>query len=160
MAIELRFCNLLVKDLGQRHLFLMSVGISGQILHVDDDRSMRDSMSMLLQTDGYVVNSAASGMEALQLASGGVCPDVLIVDFDLGHPINGAEVAERIPALLSYVPPTIMLTGNVRGAKIPRVIDIVVWLTCKPLNPQLLLAALPSLVQLSRATRKLLTRSA
>jgi CheY-like chemotaxis protein len=137
----------------------MSVGTSGVILHVDDEQSVRDSISILLHSDGYVVSSAASATEAIELASAGLRPDVLIVDFDLGRQINGAEVAERIPRLLSYVPPIIMLTGNASGAKIPRIIDVVIWLTCKPLNPQLLLAALPSLVQLSRATRKMLTHS-
>jgi two-component system CheB/CheR fusion protein len=134
----------------------MNGGASGQILHVDDDRLTRDSLAMLLNEDGYVVSSAASGTEAMHLASGSFRPDVLIVDFDLGQQLNGAEVAEQIWRLLTYIPPTIMLTGNASGAKLPRIIDVMFWLTCKPLNPGLMLVALPSLVQLSRATRKLL----
>jgi hypothetical protein len=53
-----------------------------------------------------------------------------------------------------------MLTGDVSHAKFPRIVEVVVWLTRKPLNPKLLLVTLPSLVQLSRATRNLLSRSA
>lgn len=138
----------------------MNPGTEGLILHVDDEQSIRASMSILLSTDGYEVSSAASGTEALQLARGGLHPDVLIVDFNLGQQINGAELAEQIRRVLSYAPPIIMLTGDVSHAKFPRIAEVVVWLTHKPLNPQLLLVTLPSLVQLSRATRNLLSNSA
>ena len=56
----------------------MNEGTAGLILHVDDERSVRTSMSILLHADGYGVDSAASGAEALQLVSGGLRPDVLI----------------------------------------------------------------------------------
>jgi len=138
----------------------MNAGTAGLIMHVDDEQSIRASMSILLTTEGYRVSSAASGAEALQLVSGGIHPDVLIVDFNLGPQINGAEIAEEIRRVLSYAPPIIILTGDVRHAKFPRIAEVVVWLTCKPLNPRLLLITLPSLVQLSRATRNLLSRSA
>ncbi len=137
----------------------MNVGSAGLILHVDDEQSIRASMSILLSTDGYGVSSAASGAEALQFAHEGLHPDVLIVDFNLGQQINGAEIAEQIRRVLSYAPPIIMLTGDVSHAKFPRIVEVVVWLARKPLNPQLLLVTLPSLVQLSRATRNLLSRS-
>jgi PleD family two-component response regulator len=96
---------------------------AGQILHVDDDESVRWSTSMLLRTTGYGIASAANGTEALQWVKEGLSPDVLIVDFHLGSQRN-------------------------------------VWLTSKPLNPELLLAALPNLVNLSRTTRILASRSA
>jgi len=140
--------------------FPMNAGSAGLILHVDDEQSIRASMSILLSTDGYEVSSAASGAEALQFARGGLHPDVLILDFNLGQQINGAEIAEQIRRVLSYAPPIIMLTGDVSHAKFPRIVEVVVWLTRKPLNPKLLLVTLPSLVQLSRATRNLFSRSA
>lgn len=134
----------------------MNTGSSGLILHVDDEQSIRASMSILLSTDGYKVSSAASGPEAVQLVRGGLHPDVLIVDFNLGQQINGAEIAEAIRRVLSYAPPIIILTGDVSHAKFPRIAEVVLWLTRKPLNPKLLLVTLPCLVQLSRATRNLL----
>jgi CheY-like chemotaxis protein len=133
----------------------MNAGTAGLILHVDDEQSIRASMSILLSTDGYGVRSAASGAEALQFAREGLCPDVLIVDFNLGPQKNGAEIAEEIRKVLSYAPPIIMMTGDVSRAKFPHIAEVIVWLTRKPLNPQLLLVSLPSLVQLSRATRNL-----
>ncbi len=138
----------------------MAASIAGLILHVEDDRSVRDSMALLLCTESYDVRSAASGDEALRLVSGGFRPDVLIMDFHLQPQMNGAEVAERVGEFLNFVPPTIMLTGNMSSAKIPRMVEVVVWMTCKPLNPQLLLATLPGLVHISRATRNLFGPSA
>lgn len=137
----------------------MNVGSAGLILHVDDEPSIRASMSILLSTDGYGVSGAASGAEALQIAREGLHPDVLIVDYNLGQQINGADIAEQIRTVLSYAPPIIMLTGDVSHAKFPRIVEVVVWLARKPLNPQLLLVTLPSLVQLSRATRNFFSRS-
>ena len=133
-------------------------GTAGLILHVDDERLVRESMLVLLRADGYGVRSAASGTEALQFASEGLQPDVLIVDFNLGPQMNGVEVAKQIRKVLNYAPPVIILTGDVSHAKFHRMTEVVVWLTQKPLNPQLLLVTLPSLVQLSRATRNLLSR--
>jgi CheY-like chemotaxis protein len=79
----------------------MNAGNAGLILHVDDEQSIRASMSILLSTDGYEVSSAASGAEALQFARGGLHPDVLILDFNLGQQINGAEIATRNSHALS-----------------------------------------------------------
>ena len=138
----------------------MTFDTPGLILHVEDERPVREAVSMLLRSGGYAVTSAAGGTEALELASRGLHPDVLIVDFNLHEQMNGAEVAEKVRRALGYTPPVIMLTGDLGNADFPRIVEVPVWLTHKPLNPELLLAALPGLVQLSRATRKLLTRSA
>jgi DNA-binding response OmpR family regulator len=136
----------------------MNASSPGIILHVDDEQSVRDALAMLLSADGYDNHSAARGPEALLMASAGLKPDVLIVDFDLRDKMNGAEVAEQIRGILHYTPPVIMLTGDLSNAEFPAITEVPVWLTRKPLNPHLLLAALPGLVQLSRATRPLLSR--
>jgi len=138
----------------------MNVSSTGLILNVDDERLVRDSLSILLRADGYEVNSVANGTEALQLASRGFYPDVLIVDFNIDPQMNGAEVAEQLRRVLRYSPPIIILTGDIGNAKFPCIIEVPVWVARKPMNPGLLLSALPSLVQLSRATRNLPTRSA
>jgi CheY-like chemotaxis protein len=132
----------------------MNADSRGLILHVEDERPVREGLALLLRVDGYDVHSAASGPEALQLARGGLHPDVLIVDFHLDEEMDGAEVAEQIRGILGYTPPIIMLTGDLSNAEFPCVTEAPVWLTRKPLNPRLLLAALPGLVQLSRATRE------
>lgn len=134
----------------------MNTFASGMILHVDDEPSVRSSLAALLRTDGYDVHGAASGPEALLLASQGLKPDILIVDFNLDQDMNGAEVAEQIRRVLHYTPPIIMLTGDLNNAEFPAITEVPVWLTRKPLDPQVLLAALPGLVELSRATRAII----
>ena len=125
----------------------------GLILHVEDERHVREAVSLLLRASGYTVSSASDGAQALQLASEGFSPDVLIVDFHLDEQMNGAEVAEKIRRTLGYTPPVIILTGDLSNAEVPCITGAPVWLTRKPLNPEILLAALPALVSLSRAIR-------
>jgi len=126
---------------------------AGIILHVDDEHSVRHAMAMLLRAEHCQVHGAASADEALRLEQQGLRPDVLILDFDLGTGMNGAEVAQQLRRSLGYSPPILMLTGNPASAEVPWITDAPTWLAHKPLNPRLLLAALPGLVQISRAMR-------
>lgn len=137
----------------------MAVNTAGLVLHVEDEQPVREAVAMLLRADGYLVYSAASGPDALQLARGGLHPDILIVDFTLDEEMNGAEVAEKIRRILGYTPPIIMMTGDLSNAEIPCITEAPIWLTRKPSNPALLLAALPGLIQVSRATRSVPIRS-
>ncbi|MGD0492800.1 MAG: response regulator [Steroidobacteraceae bacterium] len=137
----------------------MNADLAGVILHIDDDRSVRESMALLLGMEGYAMNSAANGPDALELVHAGLEPDVLIADFNLESRMNGAETTEKIQRTLRYAPPVIMLTGDLSAAKIPRVAEVILWMTSKPLDPRVLLAALPGLVQVSRVTRRMPART-
>jgi CheY-like chemotaxis protein len=128
-------------------------GNSGLILHVDDEQQVRDSLALVLGGAGYVVAGTASGPAALQRVAEGFKPDVLIVDHNLDHEMNGADVAQQLRRELGYSPPIIMLTGNPTDAELPWITDAPMWLARKPLDPRLLLAALPGLVQVSRSMR-------
>jgi DNA-binding response OmpR family regulator len=132
----------------------MTEGSPGIILHVEDEHSVRQAVALLLRVERYQVLGAAAGDEALQLALGGLRPDVLILDYDLGEGMNGAELAQQLRRSLGYSPPILMLTGDPASAEVPWITDAPIWLAHKPLDPRLLLAALPGLVQLSRAMRE------
>lgn len=134
----------------------MDVGTQGAILHVDDDTGLRRAMAMLMTSAGYTVSGAGSGQEALRAVEQGLQPDVLIMDFSLDEDMNGAEASELLRRALGYAPPIIMLTGDPSNAEFPWITDVPIWLAHKPLNSQLLLAALPALVQLSRSVRELI----
>lgn len=127
---------------------------AGMVLHVDDEEPVRKAMALVLSAHGYGVTSSEAGVDALQRVAHGLRPDVLILDFDLGAGMNGAEVAQQLRRQLGYSPPIIMLTGNPTGAELPWITDAPIWLARKPLNPRLLLAALPGLVLLSRSMRE------
>jgi two-component system, NtrC family, nitrogen regulation response regulator NtrX len=125
----------------------------GTILHVDDEQGVRESLALLLKGEGYEVASAAHGPAAMGLVGEGCQPDILIVDFNLEDEMNGADVAQQIRTGLGYSPPVIMLTGRPADAELPWVTDAPVWLAGKPLDPRLLLAALPGLIDVSRCMR-------
>jgi CheY-like chemotaxis protein/anti-sigma regulatory factor (Ser/Thr protein kinase) len=64
------------------------------ILLVEDNHQVRDTLSMLLELEGYSLRTAADGLAALEAVSKSA-PDVAILD--LGLPgLNGFQVAERI----------------------------------------------------------------
>jgi CheY-like chemotaxis protein len=124
----------------------------GLILHVDDDEAVRRSTVLLLRSAGFETREAACGEQALvQTESLRGRLDVLIVDYDLGQSITGTEVAEEFARLLGHAVPTVILTGDPANAEIPWLADAPVWLARKPLSPDILLAALPPLVDFRRA---------
>ena len=79
------------------------------ILIVEDNDDARDALRMLLELDGHVVEAAAEGMQALEVARG-KDPDLALVDIGLPG-IDGYEVARRIRASGSRRPLLIALTG-------------------------------------------------
>lgn len=79
------------------------------ILIVEDNDDARDALRMLLELDGHVVEAAAEGMQALEIARG-KDPDVALVDIGLPG-IDGYEVARRIRASGTRRPLLIALTG-------------------------------------------------
>ena len=119
---------------------------------------VREAVAMVLDSEGYRVSSAANGSAALHLVAQGLRPDILIIDFNLDEQMNGAEAAEQLRLALHYAPPVLMLTGDPSNAELPWITDSPIWLARKPMKPQLLLAAMPGLVQLSRSTRELTGR--
>jgi len=116
------------------------------------------AVALLLRNEGYDVVSAAGGRQALATVEDDrYRVDVLIVDFHLDEEMDGAEVAERVTQALGYSVPTIILTADPANAEIPWIIGAPVWLARKPMNPALLIAAMPPLVELSRSIRNLTT---
>jgi CheY-like chemotaxis protein len=133
-------------------LHLPESALRGLVLHVDDDEPMRRATSMLLRSEGYETREAASAEQALaQVESLRGRLDVLIVDYHLGDSLTGTEVAEEFARLLGHAVPTVILTGDPANAEVPWLADAPVWVARKPLAPETLLAALPSLVSFRRA---------
>jgi two-component system response regulator MprA len=81
-----------------------------KILVVDDERAVRDSLRRALELQGYQVDLAADGAEALaQLKSNGQ-PDAVVLDI-LMPGIDGLEVCRRIRENGNEVP-VLMLTAR------------------------------------------------
>ncbi len=137
-------------------LTLPETSSRGLVLHVDDDDAVRRSTALLMRAAGYETREASCGEQALaQIDSLRDRLDVLIVDYHLGRDLTGTEVAEEFARLLGHAVPTVILTGDPANAEVPWLADAPVWIARKPLAPETLLAALPSLVTFRRAVAAL-----
>ena len=69
---------------------------SARILVVDDDRSPREALSILLTKEGHAVTTAPSGEEALAICAKGP-PDLMLLDVKMPG-MDGLEVLARVKA--------------------------------------------------------------
>ena len=82
-----------------------------RILVVDDERAVRDSLRRALELEGYGVELAADGREALdRLESGTDEPDAIVLDV-LMPEVDGLEVCRRLRRAGSRLP-VLMLTAR------------------------------------------------
>lgn len=65
------------------------------ILVIDDDKDMMEAIRIMLETEGFTVESAGSGKEGLEKATSR-CPDLILVDMMMETVDAGARVAEQI----------------------------------------------------------------
>jgi two-component system response regulator PilR (NtrC family) len=79
-----------------------------RILVVDDERSMREMLSILLEREGYEAVEAKNGQEALQIFETSIF-DLVISDIHMPG-INGIELLSRIKTLAPEVP-VLMITA-------------------------------------------------
>jgi two-component system, OmpR family, response regulator MprA len=81
-----------------------------KILVVDDERAVRESLQRALELEGYAVDLASDGEEALVRLEGASPPDATILDV-LMPGIDGLEVCRRLRAGGNSVP-VLMLTAR------------------------------------------------
>ena len=83
-----------------------------KILVVDDERAVRESLRRALELEGYEIELAADGHEALQRleANGEGQPDAVILDV-LMPVVDGLEVCRRLRRSGNRVP-VLMLTAR------------------------------------------------
>jgi PAS domain S-box-containing protein len=87
------------------------------ILVIDDDADVRSFMVDALESLGYVVSQADSGIAGLALLEASV-PDLIIIDFAMPH-LNGAEVASLI-AERNFAVPVIYVSGYAESSALHR----------------------------------------
>jgi two-component system, OmpR family, response regulator MprA len=81
-----------------------------KILVVDDERAVRESLRRALELEGYQVELAEDGEQALERVAGIAAPDAVILDV-LMPGIDGLEVCRRLRADANAVP-VLMLTAR------------------------------------------------
>src|SRR4051812_14199542 len=82
---------------------------SGRVVVVEDDPLQAESLAFILRQEGYVVELASTGAEALTVARSQPAPDTVLLDVALPD-LSGVEVARRIRAGSNV--PIIMLTAR------------------------------------------------
>src|SRR5689334_7322776 len=82
---------------------------SGRVVVVEDDPLQAEALAFILRQEGYVVELASTGAEALALARNKPAPDTVLLDVSLPD-LSGIEVARRLRAGSSV--PIIMLTAR------------------------------------------------
>ncbi len=81
-----------------------------RILVVDDDPFVAEMLAVILDADGYAVETAENGLQALERMA--AAPDTGLVVSDMNMPgMNGLELIARVRELNADVP-IIILTGN------------------------------------------------
>jgi two-component system response regulator MprA len=91
--------------------------VTSKVLVVDDDPAVRESLRRALAFEGYEVELAADGTEALERLGNGEEPGAVVLDVMMPAP-DGIEVCRRVRAGGNRVP-ILMLTA--RGAVDDRV---------------------------------------
>jgi two-component system, OmpR family, response regulator MprA len=81
-----------------------------KILVVDDERAVRESLRRALELEGYEIELAADGSEALYRLEGDAEPDAMILDV-LMPGVDGLEVCRRLRSGGSRLP-VLMLTAR------------------------------------------------
>ena len=84
--------------------------MKGTILLVEDHRDLAETISMTLEAAGFVIDYAADGLQALQLATSQVF-DAIILDVMLPG-IDGFTVCRRLRSEFSLDTPILMLTAR------------------------------------------------
>jgi DNA-binding response OmpR family regulator len=82
---------------------------SGRVVVVEDDPLQAEALAFILRQEGYVVELAATGAEALAVARAQPAPDTVLLDVALPD-LSGVEVARRLRAGSNV--PIIMLTAR------------------------------------------------
>ena len=114
-------------------------GGRGQILLVEDDRSIRVALQGILEDEGYGVATAENGRQALERLRAGAAPDLIVLD--LRMPImDGWEfrAAQKGDPLLARIP---VLAVSADGSAKAAAIDAEAYLR-KPLSTDALLNAI------------------
>jgi CheY-like chemotaxis protein len=67
-----------------------------EILLIEGERVVAIVEKCILQRRGYSVHAVGSGEDALTFLEGGIMPDLILLDIELGQGIDGIETARRI----------------------------------------------------------------
>jgi two-component system response regulator MprA len=121
-----------------------------RILVVDDDRAVRDSLRRSLEFNGYTVEFAADGVDALARVPA-VDPDVIVMDVMMPR-LNGLEATRALRAAGNDVPILVLTARDAVGDRVDGLDAGADDYLTKPFALDELLARIRALLR--RATRR------
>jgi two-component system response regulator MprA len=87
-----------------------------KVLVVEDDAEQREMVALALEFEGYEVETAGNGEDALELIRQGR-PDLIVTDL-LMPTMDGLEFLGALPLVTDEAPPALVLSGVYRGEEI------------------------------------------
>jgi two-component system, chemotaxis family, CheB/CheR fusion protein len=122
--------------------------LSGSILVVEEDRSVREALAMFAATRGLEPATASGGEEALGLvARRQLVPDMLAVGYGLSGPLDGLATIERLRAAAGRRIPALVLTGDISTASLRAIEASGLPYLAKPISAEALWDALAALAE-------------
>lgn len=119
------------------------------ILVVDDEPDIRDVVKEGLSSQGYTVQTASTGEEALQSVALET-PDLILMDVFLKNQ-NGLDVSRKIRAKIPYFVPVLLVTGqDDLREKLGGSLDVVDDILSKPFQMVELFARVGSMLKLKK----------
>ena len=121
------------------------------VLVVDDERNITELVRMYLRADGFRVETASSGEQALEKVRSS-CPDVVVLDLMMPG-LDGWEVCRRLRASADI--PIIMLTA--RTDDVDKIVGLELGAddyVTKPFNPRELVARVKAVLRRYQAGKQ------
>jgi CheY-like chemotaxis protein len=116
------------------------------VMVVDDEREIRDSVTTLLTTFGWVVCAASDLASAVAAWKGGFVPDALVVDFRLREGGSGLDVLRELREC-GCAAPALMITGDTEPGRIAAARAAGIPVMYKPVDGFMLAKSLAKLVE-------------
>jgi len=126
--------------------------VSGTILLIEDEGSVRDALKSWLRSEGLGAVSVANGNEALALITEkGMRPDLVLSDYNIPGPLNGIQSVHALREALAWKIPAIILTGDTQSHVIDAIEKHDVAVAIKPVKVDQLKDLVVALLGASKA---------
>ena len=120
----------------------------GVILVVEDEASVRASLSRMLKTRGVEAIVVATANDALaRISRQEIRPDLLLCDYNLRGSANGVDTVNALRAALAWNIPAIVMTGDIRSEIVDSIAGQGISVLIKPFSADELLQHITRLHQ-------------
>jgi len=117
----------------------------GNVLAIEDEYSVRSALARVMKTRGIDATLVTTAAEALTLVKEhGLCPDVLLCDYNLRGSPDGIETIRCLRAALGRNVPAVVMTGDTRSQTVNAISAQGLSVLIKPFLTAELLEALRS----------------